>query len=192
LRFEIGACRGFAFNRVPRSLMGSGAALSPRRATLVSASLRFATGNLRCSAQPGSRSNSPAAQTIAGPFPSGPALLGAFTRVGGIGSGTDSDQSGLCVATIFIAARARISWARGQNYFTTRRAAGFSGSDRDFAAQHPQGATKARRIRALTPKTPDLASASESAPAPASDSNPPRRVAGPSSAAAGGSGIVLV
>ena len=56
------------------SLMSSGAALSPRRATyfslsrqrklrkrkatLVSASLRFATGNLRCSVQPGSRSNS--------------------------------------------------------------------------------------------------------------------------------------
>ncbi len=52
----------------------SDAALSPRRATnflllrkkkvgkekatLVSASLRFAAGNLRCSAQPGSRSNS--------------------------------------------------------------------------------------------------------------------------------------
>jgi hypothetical protein len=33
--------------------------------------------------------------------------------------------------------------------------AGFWGSDRDFAAQHPQGAPKAWRIRALTPKTPD-------------------------------------
>jgi hypothetical protein len=56
------------------SLQSSGAALSPRRATyflllrqekvskekatLVPASLHFATGNLRCSAQPGSRSNS--------------------------------------------------------------------------------------------------------------------------------------
>jgi hypothetical protein len=56
------------------SLLGSGAALSPQRAshflllrqkkvtqkkaTPVPASLRFAAGNLRCSAQPGSRSNS--------------------------------------------------------------------------------------------------------------------------------------
>ena len=32
--------------------------LRKRKATLVSASLRFAAGNLRCSAQPGSRSNS--------------------------------------------------------------------------------------------------------------------------------------
>jgi hypothetical protein len=109
------------------------------KATLVSASLRFATGNLRCSGQPGSRSNSPAAQTIAGPNPSGPALLGAFTRVGGIGSGTDSDQSGLCVATIFIAASARISWARGQNYFTTRRAAGVFGVRSRFRCAAPAG-----------------------------------------------------
>ncbi len=49
------------------------------------ASLR---GNLRCSVQPGSRSNSPAAQTIAIPDPSGPALLGAYRRV--VGAGTDA------------------------------------------------------------------------------------------------------
>ena len=76
----------------------SGAALSPRRAThfsllrqrnlrkrkatLVPASLRFASGNLRCSVQPGSRANSPAAQTSTSPDPSGPPLLGAFTRGG--------------------------------------------------------------------------------------------------------------
>ena len=36
------------------------------------------------------------------------------------------------------------------------------GSDRNFAAQHPQGATKAWRIWALTPKMPDPASASAS------------------------------
>ena len=29
------------------------------------------------------------------------------------------------------------------------------GSDHNFAAKHPQGALKARRIWALTPKTPD-------------------------------------
>ena len=56
------------------------------------ASLRCATGSLRCSGQPGASSNSPAAQTIARPFPSGPALLSAFTRVWGTGSGSDSGQ----------------------------------------------------------------------------------------------------
>ncbi|MBA4328803.1 MAG: hypothetical protein C0428_11295 [Polaromonas sp.] len=45
-----------------------------------SAALR---GNLRCSVQPGPGSNSPSAQTIARPDPSGPALLGAYRRVGG-------------------------------------------------------------------------------------------------------------
>ena len=79
-----------------RTLQSPDAALSPRRAThflllrqekvskekatLLSASLRCATGSLWCSVQPGSRSNSPAAQTIAGPDPSGPALLGADRR----------------------------------------------------------------------------------------------------------------
>ena len=53
-----------------------------RKATLLSASLRFAPGNLRCSVQPGSRSNSPAAQTIASPDPSGLPLLGAGRRGG--------------------------------------------------------------------------------------------------------------
>ena len=54
--------------------------VSKRKATLLFASLRFATGNLRCSVQPGSRSNSPAAQTIAVPDPSGLPLLGADRR----------------------------------------------------------------------------------------------------------------
>src|SRR5438093_12470442 len=54
--------------------------VSKRKATLLSATLRCATGTLRCSVQPGSRSNSPAAQTIASPDPSGPPLLGADRR----------------------------------------------------------------------------------------------------------------
>src|SRR5437867_6840589 len=54
--------------------------VTKRKATLLSATLRCATGTLRCSVQPGSRSNSPAAQTIAIPDPSGPALLGADRR----------------------------------------------------------------------------------------------------------------
>jgi hypothetical protein len=164
----------------------SGAALSPRRATyisllrqrnlrkrratLVSASLRFAAGNLRCSVQPGSPANSPAAQTSTSPSPSGPVLLGAFTRVrgkkSGSDSGTDSGHLGLCIATIFIAAPARIAWARGLNHLKVGSAAWFWGRYRDFAAQHPQDAPHAWRIRTLTSKTPDPA------PSPASDPIP--------------------
>ena len=54
--------------------------VSKEKATLVPASLRFAAGNLRCSVQAGSRSNSPSAQTIAIPDPPEPALLGAYRR----------------------------------------------------------------------------------------------------------------
>jgi hypothetical protein len=56
--------------------------VSKEKATLLAASLRFAAGNLRCSVQAGSRSNSPSAQTIAIPDPPGPALLGASRRGG--------------------------------------------------------------------------------------------------------------
>jgi len=54
--------------------------VSKEKATPLSASLRCATGNLRCSVQPGPGSNSPSAQTVARPDPSGPALLGASRR----------------------------------------------------------------------------------------------------------------
>ena len=88
----------FGLNQAPGSLVRSGAALSPRRAThflllrqkkvsqekatLLSASLRCAAGNLRCSVQPGSRADSPAAQTSTSPDSSGPPLLGAYRRGG--------------------------------------------------------------------------------------------------------------
>ena len=109
-------------------MLRSGAALSPRRAThflllrqkkvskekatLVTASLRFAAGNLRCSGQSGSRSNSASPQTIAVPDPPAPALLGASTRVfevknSGPGAGDGADE-----------------W--------------FLGSDRNFAAQRSE------------------------------------------------------
>ena len=164
-----------ASNRVPGSLMSSGAALSPRRAThlfllrqnkvsqkkatLVPASLRFATGSLWCSVQPGSRSNS----LRFTPLRQSRALIRLALRssahsqgVGGRGSGSDSG-SGSCpaCATIFIAVCARITSARGRNGLTTRRVVWFLGSDRNFAAKHPQGAPKARRIWALTQKTPE-------------------------------------
>ena len=54
------------------------------KATLLSASLRCASGNLRCSAKAGSRANSPAAQTSTRPNPLLLALLGAYRRVLGL------------------------------------------------------------------------------------------------------------
>ncbi|AYQ29402.1 hypothetical protein DT070_16080 [Polaromonas sp. SP1] len=53
--------------------------VSKEKATLAPASLRFATGNLRCSAQPGSKTTR-FAQTSFCPDPSGLPLLGASTR----------------------------------------------------------------------------------------------------------------
>ena len=57
--------------------------VTKEKATLAPASLRFATGNLRCSVQPGSKTTR-FAQTSFCPDPSGPALLGASTRVGAV------------------------------------------------------------------------------------------------------------
>ena len=74
------------------------------------------------------------------------------------GSDSESDSeigSGRMGASNTIAAYARITWSRGQIHLKERRAAWFLGSDRNFAAQHPQGKPKARRIWALTPKTPE-------------------------------------
>jgi hypothetical protein len=129
-----------ALDQRPVSSQSSGAALSPRRATyfslsrqrnlrkrkatLLSASLRFATGNLRCSLQVGSRSNSPSAQTIAGPDPLEAPLLGAYRRVlwGQIRiRGALSPLCGLNYATFLIAACARIGWAIGLNARETAR-----------------------------------------------------------------------
>ena len=55
--------------------------VTKERATPLSASLRCATGNLRCSRPAGSCSNSPSAQTVASPCPLAAALLGASRRV---------------------------------------------------------------------------------------------------------------
>ena len=52
--------------------------VSKEKATLLAASLRFATGNLRCSVQPGSKTTR-FAQTSFCPDPSEPPLLGAST-----------------------------------------------------------------------------------------------------------------
>ena len=75
-------------------------------------------------------------------------------------------KSHLNDAIIFIAACARITGARGLKHLYLRGATWFLGSDRNFAAKHPQGATKARRIWALTPKMPDSESVSAFAPVP--------------------------
>ena len=61
--------------------------VTKEKATLLSASLRCATGNLRCSAKAGSRANSPAAQTSTRPDPLLLALLGADRRALGNGFG---------------------------------------------------------------------------------------------------------
>jgi hypothetical protein len=55
--------------------------LRKRKATRWFGSLRFATGNLRCSSKMGSSSNSPSAQTIARPDPFSAELLGPARRV---------------------------------------------------------------------------------------------------------------
>ena len=67
------------------------------------ASLRFASGNLRWAVQPGSRANSPAAQTSAIPDPPTSALLGP-ARTGQSGTGTKTkdqykNQQGLAMAS---------------------------------------------------------------------------------------------
>ncbi len=54
--------------------------VSKEKATLVSASLRFATGNLRCSLQAGSAQTRLTPQTVRGPDPPEAVLLGADTR----------------------------------------------------------------------------------------------------------------
>ncbi len=71
--------------------------LTKRKATLLSATLRCATGTLRCSVQPGSRANSPAAQTSTSPDPSGLALLSAYRRRRGWGS-KYSEAKNKCLA----------------------------------------------------------------------------------------------
>ena len=101
----------------------------------MSASLRFAAGNLRCSLQAGSRTNSPSAQTSARPDPLEALLLGAFTRVFA-GTGSDAGPCGSDVSAIsFIAARACSAWTRGHKRLQKRCAAWFLGSDHNFAAK---------------------------------------------------------
>jgi hypothetical protein len=100
------------------------------------------------------------------------ALRSSAHTQGFCGTGPDSGSESVAyraAATIFIAACARITWARGQKHLRNRRAAWFLGADRNFAATHSQGATKARRIWALHPKTSDSAPESASKSAPESD-----------------------
>ncbi len=68
--------------------------LRKRKATRWSGSFRFAPGNLRCSSKAGSRSNSPAAQTIASPDPLLPPLLGPARRVGETNTNADAGRRG--------------------------------------------------------------------------------------------------
>ena len=154
-------------------LMRSGAALSPRRATyfslsrqrnlrkrkatLLSASLRFAAGNLRCSLQAGSRTNSPSAQTSARPDPLESPLLGATTRVCGAlaDSGSDSRTGSYQpVATILIAASACIYWSSGQKHSKNRPFQGSyrskTGNNRSSSRIHSPNAVSSAGNRAAT------------------------------------------
>jgi hypothetical protein len=139
--------------------------VSQEKASLVPASVRFAAGTLRYTAQPGSRSNSAIASDNRGPLS---VWASAPRRIHkGLGDGVRfgfGSVSRFSSATIFIAACACISWARVQKHSPNRRASWFWGSDRNFAAKHPKGAPQARRIWALTPKTPGSESAHDSLP----------------------------
>jgi hypothetical protein len=83
-----------------------------------------------------------AAQTIAGPDPLEAPLLGAVTRVlrGGFGIGIGFGvKFWLCNATLFIAACARSTWARGRNHPRARRSAWFFGVGSPFRCEAPAG-----------------------------------------------------
>ncbi len=130
---------------VPPLRCGQPAVLSPAGVELELASLRQSLALIRLDLRSSAHSQ------------------GFCRRSPGSESGSEISFSRL-VAPISIAAYARITWARSQKYLINRGAAGFWGSDHNFAAQHPQGAPKARRIWALTPKTPDPAPAPVSIP----------------------------
>ena len=108
--------------------------VSKKKATLLSASLRFAAGNLRCSVQSGSRANSLRSNKHEpySVWTSAPRRI----QKDFAGTGSDSGSGGSDInATVFIAACAHSAWARGQKYLQERRAAWFSGSDHNFAAK---------------------------------------------------------
>ena len=116
LRIHSGrACRSLILFRFAGYLMRSGAALSPRRATYFSllrqrnlrkrkATLVSASPSLRSGATCGAQSSrglvqTRCAQTSTSPIPSGPPLLGAFTRVGGKEFGNQIQANWLPVVT---------------------------------------------------------------------------------------------
>ena len=166
--FEL-AGRSLALNRVPGSLMSPDAALSPRRATYCS----FASPKESRQRKgdpgvcvPSLRFGQPAVLGPAGVSCKLAALKQARALIrlalcssaqpqGFCGTGSGSGSNCVdAIATIFIAVRAGTTWARGRITLRTGRGTRFWESDHNFAAQHPQGAPTARRIWALTPKTP--------------------------------------
>ena len=136
-------------------------------------------GNLRCSTKAGSGTNSPSAQTSACPDPLLSALLGPARRVGRINAGAGSGGVALCASPppqVRLIPEARLagpSSADGGGVKGGSCLSEASSADprRNRAAQvasywgqtpislrcfapYPQGEPKARRIGALTPKTP--------------------------------------
>jgi hypothetical protein len=155
-----------------RALPSSGTALSPRRATHFllrrqekvskeKATLVSASPSLRYGATCGARSSRGPARTRLRLRQSRAlfrlALRSSAHSQGfcGTGSGRDSVQQSLSNATIFIAACARFTWARGLNHLRTRRTSGFLGSDCNFAAQRsaaPEGRAEAAANLGSDPK----------------------------------------
>ena len=119
--------------------------VTKEKATRWSGTLRFATGNLRCSAKAGSRSNSPSAQTIASPDPLLPALLGPARREGEEKSNADTGRRGRALRVL-----------AGARLRTRSR------------PHHPSGCAEERRSRRI--RTGDCLSEASSSPAPAGPS----------------------
>jgi len=124
--------------------------VTKEKATRWSGSLRFAAGNLRCSPQVGSSSNSPSAQTIARPDPLSAALLGPARRVGrNTNTNTNSGRRGRALRVL--------AGARFRTRIRFRS-----------CPHHPSGCAEERRSRRI--RTGDCLSAASSSPAPAGPS----------------------
>jgi hypothetical protein len=148
--FFVSAVRGLPASRVsPRRatyfLLLRQEKVSKEKATRWSGTLRFATGNLWCSTKAGSRSNSPAAQTIASPDPLLPALLGPARRVREKNTKTNSGRRGRAWRVL-----------AGARFRTRSR------------PHHPSGCAEERRSRRI--RTGDCLSVASSSPAPAGPS----------------------
>jgi hypothetical protein len=117
------------------------------------------------------------------PDPPDAPLLGAFTRVWGTDSGSDSGQMALDDATFFIAACACNTWARGLNGLKKRRTARFLESEPKNARARiflprPSVCAKERRARRIRASDCLSEASSSSTPAGPSTAGCPQRSGG--------------